>query len=459
MTNKIVVRQLTKDDLPAIKGLLERRYTQLKNGNKHNRGDSVFEEQYKLYQDKYLAFEWDHDHLPNVANNGRSYGVFHQGELRVCITQLFSSRRIPSFNLANLVVDPCVNTIYEVCENGIAQAVDMAVEDAERHGYTQFSWVTALKGWNTREERWYNASRTFKRYNVFIDNIIPAGEKPKFEYEWNLVGWRTHPIAMAVKSAKIKPHLRHELFKSRGLLNVDYVPLQEDNTVPDLEENALVVDSKGVRRWRNGEWRILDGDYSAIPSTAEQRVEVQEFEPTIQLKDVTAMEQVDDWIEYTCREISYNEIMEYESYFFDHALPLANDYYDNHPNLNSAENHFYCAEHEGKPVAFTGLGLQPNINRIYHRSSLTLPNHSHHGAWTAVWNYKINEIIRNGWSQPDTVHYVLTKAEDTRYTKRGFKEYAKRIIEFAETVQEQTVWFTHWKDLLEHPKQKPFINV
>lgn len=61
--------------------------------------------------------------------------------------------------------------------------LDMAVKDAEKYGYTQFFWVTSTKGWNRREQFWYNYSDTFKRYNVFIENVIPAGEEPKFDYE------------------------------------------------------------------------------------------------------------------------------------------------------------------------------------------------------------------------------------------------------------------------------------
>ena len=444
---KTIVRQLTKDDLPEIKSLLERRYTQLRKG-KNQRGAKIVEDQLSRYEERYMEFEWTENGLPNEANNGRSYGVFHEGELRACLTQVFSSSRIPSFNIANLVIDPAVNTLYEVADAGVAQALDMAVEDAERHGYTQFYWITALKGWNQREQIWYNASRTYKRYNVFIENIVPHGERPKFSYEWNLLGYTTHTIDIAIKCAKIKPHLRHELFKSRGLLKVDYVPLQEDTQVPDLEENTLVIDSKGIRRWQNGSWNILEGDYATISTTEKEHKE-----------PITEMQQADDWVEYTCRSISYEEILEYESYFLEQLLPLTNDYYDNIEQLRSAEWHFWCAEYEGKPVAFTGLGLQPNINRIYHRSSLTLPDHKLRGAWTAVWNHKLNEIIRNKWSTPETVHYVLTKPEDTRYTSRGFEAYQQRTVQFQEAEYEQTVWYTTWGKLLEHPKQKPFVNV
>lgn len=41
---KTIVRQLNKDDLPAIKGLLERRYAQLRKG-KNKRGENIIEDQ------------------------------------------------------------------------------------------------------------------------------------------------------------------------------------------------------------------------------------------------------------------------------------------------------------------------------------------------------------------------------------------------------------------------------
>ena len=39
------------------------------------------------------------------------------------------------------------------------------------------------------------------------------------------MGYRTHPTDLAIKSAKIKPHIQHEKFKE--YLKVEYKPLQE----------------------------------------------------------------------------------------------------------------------------------------------------------------------------------------------------------------------------------------
>lgn len=447
--SNIMVRQLNRRDSSQLLSLLTARYAQLKLG-KHNRSETIVEEQHQRYMDTYMDFSWEENDLPHPDHTGRCYGVWHDGELIASLTQIFSAKQVGSFHLGNLVIKPGLNTLYEVAQNGISTAVDLAVEDAEAHGYTTFYWITALKGWNYREDKWFNASRTFKRYNVFIENIIPKGVEPKFDYEKTVLGGVTHNIPIAIKSAKLKPHLRHQTFQSQGLLKYDYVPLQESNMpgakAMNIEENAVMIDTAGVHKWNGTEWVDMVTMTSDLFKQAQPAANTNT--PARPVKQ-----------EFNCREISYEEIMKYQDVFKAQLLPLEHEYYEAMDTFRGAEWHFFVAELDGEPVSFTGLGLQKDINRIYHRSSLTMPGKEGLGGWTAVWNYKINEIARNGWSEYDTIHYVLTKHEDSRYNSRGWKNWQTRVVLYEGKTYEQTVWYTNWTDLIEHPKQAPHVNV
>ena len=163
-------------------------------------------------------------------------------------------------------------------------------------------------------------------------------------------------------------------------------------------------------------------------------------------------------INYSCSRISYDDLLHYEQYYEQSLLPLRHSYYEQMHQFNIDEWHFYSASVQGDCVAFTGLGLQRDLNRIYHRSSLTLPQHMGKGAWRSVWLYKLQDIVDNSWSSPDTVHYVLTKPEDTRYVKYGFKKYNDRTIVYNEQHIDQTVWYTNWNDLINNEHVKPYIN-
>ena len=218
-----ILRQLSIEDKDQIYDLMMRRYIQLSKSPVQSRSNENVQEQFDLFINEHMHFEWV-DGLPNEVNKGRAFGAFEGDELMVVLTQKFSTTRMPSWYVGNMISCPSFKGYKKVAEY-TAKLLDMAVEDAEKYGYTQFYWVTATKAWNKREQLWYNYSDTFKRYNVFIENVIPANTEPKFDYEKVITGYRKHPIDLAIKSARIKPHIRHETFKE--YLKVEYVPLQD----------------------------------------------------------------------------------------------------------------------------------------------------------------------------------------------------------------------------------------
>tara|TARA_A100001388_G_scaffold113008_2_gene83136 strand:- start:17889 stop:18572 length:684 start_codon:yes stop_codon:yes gene_type:complete len=219
----MTTRVLTPLDKDDIYDLMMRRYIQLSKNPIQARTNDNVTEQYNIFLDEHMDFKWENG-LPNAVNKGRAFGYFKDNELMVILTQRFSTSRMPSWYVGNMITCPSLKGYREAAKI-TSKLLDLAVEDAEKYGYTQFFWVTSTKGWNRREQFWYNYSNTFKRYNVFIENVVPAGQEPKFDYEKVIMGYRTHPTDLAIKSAKIKPHIQHEKFKE--YLKVEYKPLQE----------------------------------------------------------------------------------------------------------------------------------------------------------------------------------------------------------------------------------------
>jgi hypothetical protein len=180
-------RVLKLDDKDKLRDLFLDRFSQ-------SLGPQAIEEQFKHFTEQYL-------YAQNKYNN--AYGLFDSDTLHMVICQKLS-QQTPTGYISNMIVRPNFNKIYKV-DNGIAQCFDMAIEYAESLGYNEFYWYTVLKGWNKREETWYNSSKAFgMNYNIYIENIIPAGKRSKFDYENTLLGNKTYEVDLAIKSAKLK---------------------------------------------------------------------------------------------------------------------------------------------------------------------------------------------------------------------------------------------------------------
>lgn len=180
-------RVLTLDDKDELRDLFLDRFSR-------SLGPQAIEEQFKHFTEQYL-------YAQNKFNN--AYGLFDSDTLQMVVCQKLAANDKTAY-ISNMIVRPNFNRIYNV-NNGIADCFDLAIEYAENLGYTEFYWFTVMKGWNKREETWYNNSKAFgKNYNIYIENIIPSGQRSKFDYENTLLGNKTYEVDLAIKSAKLK---------------------------------------------------------------------------------------------------------------------------------------------------------------------------------------------------------------------------------------------------------------
>ena len=134
-----ILRQLSIEDKDQIYDLMMRRYIQLSKSPVQSRNNENVQEQFDLFINEHMHFEWV-DGLPNEVNKGRAFGAFEGDELMVVLTQKFSTTRMPSWYVGNMISCPSLKGYKKVAEY-TAKLLDMAVEDAEKYGYTQFYWV------------------------------------------------------------------------------------------------------------------------------------------------------------------------------------------------------------------------------------------------------------------------------------------------------------------------------
>jgi hypothetical protein len=86
-----------------------------------------------------------------------------------------------------------------------------------------------VKGWNKREEEWFKNSSAFRRYHIFIDSMYNKGEIGKYNYQNNMLGEYGSNSSIAIKYAILKPKLLHNIFKEKGYLKDNFIPMQYSN--------------------------------------------------------------------------------------------------------------------------------------------------------------------------------------------------------------------------------------
>ena len=79
-----------------------------------------------------MDFKWDNG-LPNAVNKGRAFGYFKDNELMVILTQRFSTSRMPSWYVGNMITCPSLKGYREAAKI-TSKLLDLAVEDAEKYG-------------------------------------------------------------------------------------------------------------------------------------------------------------------------------------------------------------------------------------------------------------------------------------------------------------------------------------
>lgn len=234
------VRPLTKNDVDAVIDLVNSRWDQIYKRRDSNHSNTLIRRLADTYVD--MSQKLKTANHPGLL--GQSLGAFDEdGKLLSAITQYFWKVE-PVHYLSNMVVRPGVSTLYSVDAMGLAGCLDYAVQYAESKEYFKWFWTSETRGWNHREEQWFNNSSAFRRYHVFIDSMYKKGEQGMYPYQKTIVGKEGAGANMAIKMAVLKPELLHKYYQDKGMLKEEFAPLQyrplqdQDKFVGFKNENA-----------------------------------------------------------------------------------------------------------------------------------------------------------------------------------------------------------------------------
>ncbi len=161
----------------------------------------------------------------------------------------------------------------------------------------------------------------------------------------------------------------------------------------------------------------------------------------------------------TIEEIAYQELLRYEPLYDREGLPLRFEA-DKDADWEYLDYRFYVARAGAGPAGFTGMALTRRTpgkapSSVYFRSSYTLDQYRGMGVWKALWSFKLAEVIRLGWAKPDTAFWVLTRAEDLRYRRRGFGVESTVEHRYKGQWERFHIWTARWSRVLQHPANQP----
>jgi hypothetical protein len=220
----MIYRRLNYTDLTQIDELITLRWSQIlkKRNSQH---DIVLKKRIRDYIDLSVNIE----KKDKIGGLGQVVGCFNdEGLLISFLTQKFWVS-MPIYYIGNMTTRPKLSNIYNVKSIGLAECIDEVVTFAESKNRFQWYWATEAKGWNKREEEWFKNSSAFRRYHIFIDSMYDKEEKGNYKYQNSILGEYGSTSLVAIKYAVLKPKLLHNIFKEKGYLNDDFIPLQYSN--------------------------------------------------------------------------------------------------------------------------------------------------------------------------------------------------------------------------------------
>lgn len=220
----MITRRLNCNDLQQIDDLITSRWNQVKK-RRLSLHDQTLKDRIKNYVNLSEKFITEND----VQGFVQVLGCFNnEGQLISFLTQNFW-KKYPIHYISNMTVRPNVSNIYNVKLIGLSECLDSAIDFAESKNCFKWYWVTETKGWNKREEEWFNNSLAFKRYHIFIDSMYKKGETGQYDYQNKMLGEYGSNSTIAIKYAVLKPKFLHNIFKQKGHLKDDFIPLQYSN--------------------------------------------------------------------------------------------------------------------------------------------------------------------------------------------------------------------------------------
>ena len=379
----MITRRLNYNDFSQIVSLINLRWLQVKKRRQsdHNK---ILIERIKNYIDLSVSI----DVVDDISGLGQVFGSFtDDGELISFCTQKFW-KSMPYFYLGNMTVKPNTSNLYNIKSIGLGKCWDDAVEFAESKNYFTWYWITELRGWNHREQQWYDNCSAFRRYHTFIDSIYDKGENGKYKYQKDMIGEYGANTKIAIKYATLKPDLKHQYFKNEGKLVEDFVAIQYKT----LNEKDKFVSTKikFEERSRDEINALISDEHSMIT------------------------------------DISY-----YEKYF---------------PDIAKGEHKHFVAIINEKVVGTSSMTKfyhsETKKYRIYHRSSWTNPNYRNRKIWFKLMKHKAKYIKENNWCDDDMLNFVAVSINDKRYKNIGWKFHKQ----YKRDLYVKDVWYTYWKD-------------
>lgn len=364
-------RKLLPSDSKKITDLVQSRWNTVR-----KRRDSDHDE--KLIT-RLLSATRNSDH--ELARPGEIYvyGAFDEDDQLIsAITQRFWKSQDMHY-ISNMVVRPNTSTLYNVSEMGLASCLDQAVHFAEKIQFFRWIWTTETRGWNHREEQWYNTCAAYRRYHVFIEDIIPKGQLPKFDWQIDIIGEEGAGATTAIKSASLKPEFRHRYFQSKNLIKGDFIDLQykplesKDLYINDvIWSNDLVITETNLDFFKVNSSRLLEGQIIVDP-----------------------------------------------------------DEYPDH--IRHGEHRYFLAMKDNKLAGLSAMTLHKSEDglsyRIYHRAAYVVPDFRRQGIWRAMMKYKIKYMLDHGWNKTFPIHTVSVSDKDSRYRRDSWTLYKSGVVQ------------------------------
>lgn len=394
-------RKLLPGDSEKIIDLVETRWSTVR-----KRRDSDHNEKLIV---RFLAAAENSGHEFGQLGEIYAYGAFNDDDQLVsAVTQRFWSSHDMHY-ISNMVVRPNTSMLYNVAEMGLASCIDQAIHFAEKIQFFRWIWITETRGWHHREEQWYNNCAAYRRYHVYIEDIIPKGQLPKFDWQIDMIGHDGAGATTAIKSASLKPEFRHRYFQSKKLIKGDFIDLQ----YRPLESKDLYIN---------------DITWSGDLVITETNLEF--------YKEHSAM------------------------LLAEHLIVDPISYPD---HIRHGEHRYFRAMKDNKLAGMSAMVLHKTEDgsayRIYHRGSYTVPEFRRQGVWNALMRHKIKYMLDNGWNKTFPIHSVSASDTDTRYSGDGWTVYKSGLRQEhtnpdgSVTVINRLIYVTNWSNI-----KKQYLN-
>jgi hypothetical protein len=378
----MITRRLNNNDLQQIDELIDLRWNQIlkRRNSQHN---IILKNRIR----EYINLSIEIDTKENVEELRQVVGCFNNDGILISILTQKFWKLYPVYYIGNMVTRPKLSNLYNVDSIGLSECLDNVVKFAEERNYFKWYWITEVRGWNKREKEWFSSSSAFRRYHIFIDSMYHKGETGQFKYQNSMLGEYGANTTVAIKYAILKPKFLHNIFKQKGYLKDDFIPIQYSN----LNEEEIIYK---------------------------------------EIKD-------------------FKEI--YEAAKNESNMLIEKEYYEqNFPDIAKGEYKHFGAYMNGKLIGTSSMikyyDTEKKKTKIYHLWSWTHLDFRRKKIWLNLMKIKAKYIEQNNWCQDNTTNFVTVSNNDNRYKNIGWLEAYKINKIYKKNIMEKTIWYTLWEN-------------